>query len=134
MQHHTERTIRVQNSVEYARKILRPVLSGCSSLTKNLIELKQTTPVAEALLWLRLSKYFESVAYKEIVLRDAEIVGLVSPKYCNDEEQHRDDISLGKWAPPPGAHDENDICSWDTVSILIIAHAVIPLLESSGGQ
>ena len=42
---------------------------------------------------------------------------------------------LGKWARPPGAHDENDICFLsDSVLIVIIVHAVIPLLEGSGGQ
>ena len=58
-QQQVERLKRVEYSVENARKELRIFLSGCSSLTKDLIELKQTTPaVAEALLWLQLSRYF----------------------------------------------------------------------------
>jgi hypothetical protein len=32
------------------------------------------------------------------------------------------------------SHDENNICRCDTVHCLIITHAVIPLLEDSGGQ
>jgi hypothetical protein len=115
-----QRLKRVQNSVEYARKNLRYFLSGCSSLTKNLIELKPTTPIKEALLWLRLSDYIGS---PEVVLPLAEIAGMVSRKYyCNDEEH------------PPGAHDENYLCSWSFVHISIIRYAVIPLLEGSGGQ
>jgi hypothetical protein len=131
MQRLSERTNQVQNSVPNARKELRHVLSECSSLTKNLIELKQTAPVAEALLWVRLSEPF---AGREFVLRPAEILGLISPKYCNDQEQHLEDLVLLKWAPPPGAHDENDICLWDSVHVYIITHAVIPLLEGSGAQ
>jgi hypothetical protein len=116
--------------VENALKVLRHLLSECSSLTKNLIELKQTTPVAEALLWLRVSDF----PPKEVVLRPAEIVGLVSAKYCGDEEEHWDDLVLGKWAPPPGAYDENNLCSWSFWHFLIISNAIIPLLEGSGGQ
>jgi hypothetical protein len=118
---------RLENSVEYARKILRPVLSGCLSLTKELIDLKQASPVAEALLWLRLS-----MLSKEVVLRPAEIVGLVSPKYCKQWDDYLEQDDYAKRAPT--GHDKNDICGWDTVHILIIAHAVIPLLEGNGGQ
>jgi hypothetical protein len=58
-QQQVERLKRVEYSVENARKELRAFLSGCSSLAKDLIEVKQTTPaVAEALLWLQLSRYF----------------------------------------------------------------------------
>jgi hypothetical protein len=133
-EHWFEHLKRVENSVEFARTGLRNVLSECSSLTKNLIELKQTTPIAEALQWLRLSKYFES-SFVASELGLAEIVGLVSPKYCKQQEVRTDALMRGKQAPPPpGAHDENDICSWDTVHRSIIDHALIPLLESSGGQ
>ena len=81
----TQQSARPERYSEPSRFDTMPSLSECSSLTKNLIELKQTTPaVAEALLWLRLSRYFS----KEVVLRPAETVGLVSPNYCNDKEQH----------------------------------------------
>jgi hypothetical protein len=98
-QQQVERLKRVEYSVENARKELRAFLSGCSSLAKDLIEVKQTTPaVAEALLWLQLSRYFFA---DKFILRDAEIAGLVSSKYCNDEEQHGDNLLFSKWAPPP---------------------------------
>jgi hypothetical protein len=93
-QQQMERIKRVENPVEYARKHLRGLLSRCSSLTKNLIELNQTTPTAEALLWIRLSNVF---VLKEFLLGPAEIVELVSPNYCKDEAQHVEEVSPPIW-------------------------------------
>ena len=77
MHDRTERANRVAYSPENARKELRNFFSGCSSVTKDLVELKQASPVAEALLWLRLYRYFLA---NEIVLRDAEIARFGLPK------------------------------------------------------
>jgi hypothetical protein len=124
-----ERLARVENSVEDARKSLRGVLSECSSLTKNLIERKQGSPAAEALLWVRLSVFFDG---EDLVWDLAEIVGLISPNYC----KHSGLKNSLLMEPPaaPGAHDENDICMWGWVHTLIVTGAVIPLLEASSGQ
>jgi hypothetical protein len=126
MQRQDERLNRVMNSAENARKSLRHVLSECSSLTKDLVKLEQASPAAEALLWVRLSRYFWN---EKEVWRLAEIVGLVSPRLCSDLPQ-----TLALKAPPPGAHDENNICRWGWVHLSILSHAVIPLLEGSSGQ
>jgi hypothetical protein len=123
-----ERAAKVANSVEYARQTLRHVLSECSSMTKSLMELNRASPTAEALLWVRLSIYFEG---EEMVWRPAEMTGLVSPNYCNFlTRKTLAELFAGSTPDPLGAHDENMICSWGFVKAQIITHAVIPLLES----
>ena len=123
-----ERAAKVENSVEYARQVLRRVLSECSSITKSLMELNRASPAAEALLWVRLSIYFEG---DKMLWRPAEMTGLVSPNYCSFLTRKTiAELIAGSTPDPLGAHDENMICSWNFVKGQIITYAVIPLLES----
>jgi hypothetical protein len=130
MQRHRERLNRFFSSAEYARKKIREVVSKCSSLTNDLIKRKPTSPVAEALMWTQLSQYFMA---EDEFWRLTQIIGLVSPNHCshpNAVEFLKDD-PLSK-VDPPGAHDENEICSfWGFANAAIINYAVIPLLQAS---
>ena len=134
-----ERLNRLYNSVEYIRKDFRHIVTECTVLTIKLMELKKASPVAEALLWVRLSGYFGS-AGEDMVVDYAEALGLISPKYC--ELMHMPFRKLFAPLPPaaslpppvPSGHDTNNFCSWGTVHNLIIIGAVIPLLEASSGQ
>jgi hypothetical protein len=124
MSKRTSRLIRVMSSVENARKELRAVLGDCSTLTNKLIELKSGAPSTEALLWAQLARYFYA---EDDIWNVAEIVGIVSPKYCkhlNGRQLLAVDVnSYG------AGHDEHDICLWYSIGIGINVGAVIPLLR-----
>lgn len=134
-----ERLNRLWNSVEYIRKDFRRIVTECTVRTTKLMELKEPSPTAEALLWVRLSIYFGSVA-EDTVVDYAEALGMTSPKHC--ELNHMPIRKLFALLPPaaslpppvPSGHDTNNFCSWGAVHNLIINRAVIPLLERSNGQ
>jgi hypothetical protein len=128
MRRNDERLNRVSNSVEYARKTFRSVLTDCSALTTKLMELKKASPAAEALLWVRLSNYFGN---DDMVWDIGETLGLISPNYCKHWGLKKSPLMD---SPAPGGHDENDLCLWDWTHNIIILGAVIPLLEASSGQ
>jgi hypothetical protein len=114
---------RVFNSIENTRKQFREGLGDCLTWTKKLMELKRGSPAAEALLWVELSRFF---MWEDEVWEMAEIVGLVSPKYCKRTTTRQvfdmNDMSSG--------HDENYICYWQYVVNTITLGAVIPLLKN----
>jgi hypothetical protein len=96
MSKRTSRLIRVMSSVENARKELRAVLGDCSTLTNKLIELKSGAPSTEALLWAQLARNF----YAEDEIWDvAEIVGIVSPKYCKHLNGRPRQRRRWRWSP-----------------------------------
>jgi hypothetical protein len=130
-----ERLNRLYNSVEYIRKDFTHIVTECTVLTTKLMELKKASPAAEALLWVRLSIYFGSVA-EDTVVDYAEALGMTSPKYCELNHMPIRKLFAPLSLPPPvtGGHDTNNFCSWGTVHNLIIIRAVIPLLEASSGQ
>jgi hypothetical protein len=89
--------------------------------------MKQTSPAAEALLWAKLSQLFGG---EDMTWDEAQILGLISPNYC----QHTDLKTLKTLLedlPAPSGHDENGICHWGWMHNTIIGGGVIPLLESS---
>jgi hypothetical protein len=119
-----QRLARIDNSVENARKWLRTVLSECSAKAKNLMEPKQASAATEALLWVRLSRFFSGA---DTLWRYFEIVGLVSQSGCrNLNAVTPADIFQGI---SPKVRDKNEICSWHYIHNSIVNHAVIPLLE-----
>jgi hypothetical protein len=115
---------RVVNSVAFARQALRKGLSKCSSLTNDLVELKQPSSIVEALLWVRLSRLF---SIGEIIWAWADRVGLMSENGCRSYRGAT--LSVILKGDVSDAHDENDLCFWDYIGTSIIDHAVIPLLE-----
>jgi hypothetical protein len=124
-----QRMARIENSLEHARKSLRNVLSECSSIAGKLIGPKTRSPAAEALLWVRLSRFFSA---EEEIWRFAEIVGLDMPiNYCRQQEaEFRGGYRLPA-RPSFVFRDKNDLCYWDYVRNVIIEHAVTPLLEAA---
>jgi hypothetical protein len=125
MQRYDERTERVMNSPEYARKAIRNLFSECSSIAKNLMEWKKSAPTAEALLWVRLSRIF---SLEDELWRLADIVGLVSQSGCRNIQASSHTLA----APDrrPVVQDKNDLCSSGLILLPIIDHTVIPLLEA----
>jgi hypothetical protein len=113
---------RLRNSVENARYELRNYFSDCSKNTAKLMESKQASPAAEALLWVRLSGFFSG---EDELWRVADIIGLVSKKDC---QFFRSQISEDVF-DAAAVKDENNLCSVRWISDSVIVRAVIPLLE-----
>jgi hypothetical protein len=97
------------------------MFSECSSIAKNLMESKQVSPAAEALLWVRLSRPFSA---EDELWRLADIVGLISRNGC--PKITAVDFSKGD----ASVRDENNLCHSGSIEHVIIDHAVIPLLEA----
>jgi hypothetical protein len=115
---------RVMSSAENARKSLRKMFSDCSSIAKNLMESKQASPAAEALLWVRLSRLFSA---EDELWRLADIVGLVSRNGCRNLQINTMDFLKGG---ATDVRDENKLCHSGSIERVIIDHAVVPLLEA----
>ena len=118
-----QRMERVNSSPENARKSLRHIFYECSSLA-NKIDGSETKPATDALIWAQLSRLFSA---EEEVWRFADIVGLVSRKYCSSLRP------LRLTDAPPVGEDKNNLCIWNTVQQVILDHAVVPLL-AAGAQ
>lgn len=116
-----ERWNRVMSSAENARKSLRKAFSDCSSIAKNLMEGKQASLAAEALLWVRLSRLFSG---EDELWRLADIVGLISRNGCPKITA----VNFSKG--DANVRDENNLCHSGSIERVIIDHVVVPLLEA----
>jgi hypothetical protein len=122
------RVRRIVTSAEYARKTLREYFSGCSSRSKDLIDLKSGAP-SEALRWVLLSQIF---TFEDELIRLANIVGLVSQSSCPKFSSEADIVEHYNWDLPDDnrLRDDNQLCSWTMIHYTIIDLAVIPLLKA----